>query len=135
MRSSRRSRFAGPRLNAGVRPQTMLRERISTAVRYLAIVNFFGALAGAIYLRGDALNGKIEGGKYFLNWHGQFTEVSAGVFTYSRWHLFISMALLAAAAASVLVHKPTPIEQKWQGRIILGLIGITAAYAYKTFGV
>ena len=47
----------------------------------------FGVFAGiAIWLGGDALNGKIEGGHYYLGEHGHFTEVSRQVFTYSRNH-------------------------------------------------
>lgn len=32
------------------------------------------------------MNGKIEGGHYYLGEHGHFTEVSRQVYTYSRNH-------------------------------------------------
>jgi hypothetical protein len=56
-------------------------------------VGFFGGLAnfaafmvGAIYLGGDALNGKAVDGHYFLSTHAHLTEVSRTAFTYSEWH-------------------------------------------------
>src|SRR5258706_14722303 len=40
------------------------------------------------YLGGDAVNGKIAGGHYFLMSHGRYTEVSADIFNYSRSHAY-----------------------------------------------
>lgn len=53
------------------------------------ILNFIIFLATAMYLGGDALNGKIENGHYFLGSHGIYTEVSYNVFVYSKIHTII----------------------------------------------
>jgi hypothetical protein len=52
----------------------------------LCILNFvaFVAISGGI--GGDALNGKIVDGHFYLGDHGHFTEVTEAVFTYSSVH-------------------------------------------------
>jgi hypothetical protein len=76
----------------------------------LGFLNFFLFLAGAAYLGGDAVNGKIEGGRYYLrglrirSWSKGYTEVSKAVFTYSEWHvysLFATGPLIMAAALAL----------------------------------
>ncbi|HTT04564.1 MAG TPA: hypothetical protein VMF64_04695 [Steroidobacteraceae bacterium] len=67
------------------------------ALSILALVNFGAFVIGAEYLHGDALNGHVAAGHYFLSWHGTDTEVSRAVFTYSRDHA-ISMLCTHAAA-------------------------------------
>src|SRR3954447_23946789 len=56
-------------------------------------------------LGGDALNGRVEAGRYYLGSHGRLTEVSRDVFTYSWWHpisLMVTqpLALLAGWCAA-----------------------------------
>ena len=38
---------------------------------------------------GTALSGKIEGGRYFVEQHGYYTEVSRNVYVFSEWHMNI----------------------------------------------
>jgi len=52
----------------------------------LGIANFFVFVFVALYIGGDAINGRMADGHYFLSNHGRLTEVSRGVFTYSKWH-------------------------------------------------
>lgn len=40
----------------------------------------------AVLYGGDALNGKVEDGHYYLASHGRYTEVSQRFFEYSRIH-------------------------------------------------
>jgi hypothetical protein len=59
-----------------------------------------GFVAVASLLGGDATNGKIANGHFFLANHGKLTEVSEGVFRYSLWHarsLFITHPLAMAS--------------------------------------
>lgn len=114
---------------------SLLLARASTAIRYLAILSFGAFMLTAIILGGDALNGHIENGRYFLSWHGRPTEVSALVFGYSRYHAIASLVLLALAAISVLVSKPNPTEAKWQGRLVLGFIICSTALSLFKYGV
>jgi hypothetical protein len=54
----------------------------------VAVVNFVAFLIGAAALGGDAVNGKIEDGRYYVADHGKLTEVSRAAFTYSRIHCY-----------------------------------------------
>ena len=70
--------------------------RVLGAVAAVAIVNFIAFVIIAILIGGDAVNGRIDSGHYFVANHGRLTEVSASVFTYSRWHarsLFVTHPL------------------------------------------
>jgi len=53
----------------------------------LACLNFVVFFIVAIVIGGDAVNGKIVGGHFYLANHGKLTEVSETVFTYSLWHV------------------------------------------------
>lgn len=59
---------------------------VSNAVFALAIINFLVFFFVAMKIGGDALNGHMENGRYFLANHGVLTEVSRPVFEYSRIH-------------------------------------------------
>jgi hypothetical protein len=63
-----------------------LGRKICLALLAICILNFvaFGVLT--LKLGGDALNGKVEDGRYYLSNHGRTTEVTRRVFIYSRWH-------------------------------------------------
>ncbi len=52
----------------------------------IGILNFVAFYLGTLALGGDALNGKIVDGHYFVSDHGHLTEVSAQAFEYSMWH-------------------------------------------------
>ena len=76
------------------------------AVAATAFLNFASFVIIAVHLGGDALNGKVENGRYFLSNHGRLTEVSADVFSYSRWHaesVFVTHALGMCAMAGLFV--------------------------------
>ena len=62
----------------------------------VAVANFVIFLALAQHFGGDAMNGQVVDGHYFLGQHGKLTEVSEGIYTYSLWHvrsLFVSHPL------------------------------------------
>lgn len=66
-----------------------------------AMINFVAFWAIAVYLGGDAVNGKIQSGQFYLMSHGKYTEVSQAVFDYSRWHVYsvwVTHSLAFAAA-------------------------------------
>lgn len=52
----------------------------------LVMVNFFTFIGASVYLGGDALNGYVQAGHYFLCAHGHCTAVSSSVWHYSWWH-------------------------------------------------
>ena len=57
-------------------------------VMTLAMVNFFAFVVGSAYLGGDALNGYVRAGHYFVCAHGGCAEVSSAIWRYSYWHAY-----------------------------------------------
>jgi hypothetical protein len=71
---------------------TRLLSKLTAVVTVVGLVDFVSFLIGAAYLGGDALNGKIDGGRFYLYgpYHGMkaYHEVSQAAFDYSRWHAY-----------------------------------------------
>ncbi len=58
------------------------------------------------YLGGDALNGKIIDGRYFLASHGRLTEVSRRVFIYSEVHaVFVVVLGVLAMPLAIIANR------------------------------
>lgn len=79
------------------------RRQICIGIFIAAFINFAVFWLIAVYLGGDAINGRIADGHYYLMAHGRYTEVSAAVFNYSEWHVYSvwithPLAFLAALA-------------------------------------
>jgi ABC-type maltose transport system permease subunit len=73
-----------------------LRYRSLMAICVVCCLNFVVFFAVAVKIGGDAINGKIVDGHFYLANHEKLTEVSEAVFTYSLWHvrsLFITHPL------------------------------------------
>ena len=74
-----------------------LLSRLADVVAVVGLLDFVAFVIGASYLGGDAVNGKIEGGRYYLYgpYHGMkvYHEVSQAVFDYSRWHAYSLMII------------------------------------------
>ncbi len=58
----------------------------------VAIPNFALFIVGSIYFGGDALNGYVQAGHYFVCAHGSCSEVAQEVWRYSYWHAIAAMA-------------------------------------------
>ena len=60
-------------------------------------INFIVFMAIALYIGGDALNGKAESGHYYIFGYVYrsgikgYTEVTRDLFTYSQWHSYSVM--------------------------------------------
>lgn len=63
---------------------------------------------------GDAVNGKAEGGKYFVANHGKYTEVSRETFEYSRRHVYSVWFthLVGMLAMAIIVRDK--LRRKWE---------------------
>jgi len=95
-----RGRMGGMRRHLGT---------IGTAFFFIAVINFAIYEAVSLKIGGDAINGKVENGHYYVCSHGQYTEVSHEIWNYSNAH-----------AISVLITHP------------IGLLGCAlAVYAAK----
>ena len=84
-------------------------------VGILALINFGTFLVMAVKLGGDAINGKQEGGLYYLSSHGQLTEVSARVYWYSFCHsisvVFTHVAALFVAFRLFISSRHGPTDE------------------------
>ncbi|HZW74452.1 MAG TPA: hypothetical protein VFF43_12940 [Caldimonas sp.] len=79
--------------------------KLFAVVAVFAILDFAAFAVTALVLGGDAINGKIEAGHFFLGSHGHYTEVSEHVFTYSKWHAYSVFAAYALTFFGGLVLK------------------------------
>ena len=83
-------------------------ERIARALFFTALVNFGLFVFMSAMLGGDAISGSSANGHYFLRSHGQLTEVSRGIFLYSRVHalsVFVTHPLGILAVALLVVKR------------------------------
>jgi len=87
-------------------------QKILRVIALVAMVNFFAFWYGALIIGGDAINGKEDGGKFFVGDHGKYTEVTEGVYRYSRFHalsLFVTHPLGMVAGLISLWRKEPSI--------------------------
>ena len=83
---------------------TKMRRYICIGIFIAAFVNFTAFWLAAVYLGGDAVNGRIADGHYYLMAHGRYTEVSAAVFNYSKWHAYSTWITHPLAFLAALVY-------------------------------
>jgi hypothetical protein len=93
---------------------------LTTTVGLLAILNLAVYIAVAVTLGGDAVNGHVESGRYFLSMHGNLTEVSRQVFEFSRWYTYLlwlhfGIAFVLAMWSWVRSRAPRPSNNRWRG--------------------
>ena len=72
----------------------------------LALAVFLNLVSWAAFCMtqgGDALNGKVENGRYYLGSHSRFTEVSAAKYHFSRWQTVSNLIILPIAVGGALV--------------------------------
>jgi hypothetical protein len=72
---------------------TVSMTRAEKVAGMLCVTNFVIFVLVAVYIGGDAINGHVSEGRYFLAMNGRATETSAGVFAYSLWHARFTIVL------------------------------------------
>ena len=82
-----------------------LATRLCCTVFFVGIANFAAFAIVASILGGDAVNGKVQDGHFYLGSHGRYTEVSQATYDYSRAHthsVWVThpLAIFAAFAAT-----------------------------------
>ncbi len=86
-----------------------LLSKLATVLNIVGLLDFVSFLIGASYLGGDAVNGKVDGGRFYLYgpYHGMkaYHEVSQAVFDYSRWHAYSLMILWPLMIVMAIVAK------------------------------
>jgi hypothetical protein len=72
----------------------------------LVLLNFLAFIIGLLYLGGDALNGYVRAGHYFLCAHGQCVETSRAIWRYSYWHTLAALGgiLLVIAETALFLN-------------------------------
>ena len=94
-----------------VRSYSKRAKRVIYPTASVVMINFFIFVFMSVYLGGDALNGHIEAGHYFLCAHGHCTEVSRSIWHYSYWHAWTTIAgFLLVFAETVLFLNTGDIE-------------------------
>jgi hypothetical protein len=87
-----------------------MRVRVSTrswtVIGVTCLANFVVFFITAVTLGGDAINGKAEGGRFFLGNHGKLPEVSRETFNYSRYH-----------AWSLIITHPMAFVAAWRAKV------------------
>jgi hypothetical protein len=84
---------------------------LCVALFLIGIANFFWFFVESLSLGGDALNGYVRGGHYYVASHGSYTEVSAAAWNWSRVHalsLFVTHPL-AIGSGFVFVFTGGPL--------------------------
>lgn len=71
---------------AGIRSQSRRAKWVINSTMALVIPNFFAFIIGSVHFGGDALNGYVQAGHYFLCAYGSYTEVTQAIWKYSYWH-------------------------------------------------
>jgi hypothetical protein len=99
-------------------------QKACIAIIAIGVLNFvvFGIVA--THLGGDAVNGKVEGGHYYLfgvrTQAGQkvYTEVSESVFTYSKWHVYSIWVTWPLVMAAGFAHSRYKKKTSGMGKTI-----------------
>lgn len=71
--------------------------KLTSVIAVLWFVNFAAYLVIAALIGGDAINGHVELGRYYLAMHAHLTQVSRSVYEYSRWHTYFLWSHTAIA--------------------------------------
>ncbi len=74
------------------------RRQLQIWIAGIWVLDFAIYSAISSYLGGDAVNGHIAAGHYYLMAHGQLTEVTHSVYRYSLWHTYILVTHLIITA-------------------------------------
>lgn len=77
--------------------------KVAQILCVLALFNFLAFVGIGMCIGGDALNGTVRNGRCFLRGKGQETEVSEGVWRYSRIHAMSALTTLPLAMILGLV--------------------------------
>ncbi len=91
-----------------VRNETL--DRICTAAIIFGFLNFMAFWLIAVTIGGDAINGQMTDGRFYLYNHGVLTEVSEPVFRYSYAHAISVWVTLPVSVLAGLI-------QRWGRRV------------------
>jgi hypothetical protein len=87
-------------INPKLKHRPML-TRCLKAFIVLVFVNFAVYYVEVFVLQGDALNGRVQDGHYYLGFKGHLTEVSPTVFAWSWWHSVLTWLGFALAFCAI----------------------------------
>jgi hypothetical protein len=76
--------------------------RILYATGAVALANFAVFVLVSTWISGDALNGYVSDGRFFVCAHGRCAQVSPSVWHYSYWHALVTIGLMLLVVAETL---------------------------------
>lgn len=91
-----------------------LLSRLYLALVIVALLDFIFLFALSFFIGGDAVNGRIENGKYFVwgyNYHNGvkgYTEVSPGVYDFSKWQVYSVWATWSVMLVGTVLYNRLP---------------------------
>ncbi len=90
-----------PWLSSSVKPMRVVLGILGLVV----FLNLVSWLVFCVTQGGDALNGKIVDGRYYLGSHSHYTEVSAAKYQFSRWQTISNMVTLPVVVGGSLLYE------------------------------
>ena len=95
-------------------PKRPFRDRVGSLLRiitYAGFINFALFFVAALFLGGDAWNGTVQGGNFYLSENGRLTQVSRFVFYYSFIHaitvlIATPLAIVCGIARQIIQRTP-----------------------------
>ena len=76
---------------------------LAFALIAIGLLNWAAYLSICSRIGGDAVNGKIDGGKYYVGSHGRYVEVSQSTYEWSRLHTYLVWATHALQLAGMII--------------------------------
>jgi hypothetical protein len=76
--------------------------RILYATGTVALANFAVFVLVSTWISGDALNGYVSDGRFFVCAQGRCAQVSSSVWHYSYWHALVTISLMLLVVAETL---------------------------------
>jgi hypothetical protein len=112
--------FSGVLVTTYFKDKPKTKRRIHEACKIIGsigIINFALFFVIALLIGGDALNGKVEAGHYYLGNHGKYTEVSFIVYAYSTFHTVSLFFTHPLAMIAGLIYFITGGKYYWLGNL------------------
>ena len=80
----------------------------------IGVLNIAAHVTISMLLGGDAVAGKVEDDKFFVGSHGDYTEVSESIFTYSKFHTYSLIVTHVLGVIGLMIFGAYSSAEKFQ---------------------
>ena len=80
----------------------------------IGVLNIAAHVTVSMLLGGDAVAGKVEGGRYFVGSHGDYAEVSESIFAYSKFHTYSMVVTHVLGVMGLMIFGAYSSAEKFQ---------------------